>query len=370
MGGFSTPAAAVSNFLTLTDTPAAYAGQGMKGARVNTAEDAIEFGPSWEGPVNPSYDSNIIFGPAVGPGAYTDLDVGVGPCIAFLKIDQAASGAWDFYFRQKGATLIPAQGMSQASTPVNRQLLYVMVLTDSAGLVEWRTTDPNNLTITRLAYWPDPPMPNAVIASGANTPNVDTTLNVGVANALVVLAFTTTEVADYRVGCKMFTETADLGFFANDYYGITSGFAVNTNIIYALALTDSEGRVSWRASVAGRNYTITLLAYIRGIETPGLLLYTGLAPQTVTVDFDTPFGRGFIYTRHLQTVNAAGGVVSFRGNGEAEMVGVGAGVTSVTTILNKANYGFLPLDEYGVCEWRYQQIIAAEYEISAEAVSR
>lgn len=352
---------AVADFLGLSDTPADYAGEGLRGARVNVAEDAIEFGPSWEGPTNPTWESGVIFGPAAPPAAWTDLDIGVGPCIAYLKVE----GSQAVLFRRTGETINCASGLTMCVPQAGQPLAYVVVVTDENGFVQWESGGAA-VTITRLAHWANPPMPNRVIASGASAPVGYAALDVGVKNALAILAVRSSRVGNWDCWFAEYGETQD-----SRKAGIVGATIAVDRLSYVLVLTDGEGRVQWSTYGPNFAYEITLVTYILGIERFDTVLYHGPHPTEWT-DMDTPFGKGFLYIKGLHDVVVANVTIRFRENGSALEAndGLAAGAHIISAALNEINYAFIPLDEYGTVEWRRAVGDNAELLITALAISR
>jgi hypothetical protein len=94
--------------------------------------------------------------------AWTDLDLSavVGSNTAMVYVEVKNNGAADeFRFRTNGATeevghTAPAiyGGGASASTIRASGIAYMWIMTDSSGIVEWRTTNVISTAITVLAY--------------------------------------------------------------------------------------------------------------------------------------------------------------------------------------------------------------------------
>jgi len=343
---------AVAAFLGLTDTPAAYAGEAARAAVVNTAEDALEFAAVAESYPKTVYTTDIIFGPAAAPTVWADLDVLVGPCVALLRITRAAvATAPMLNFKKKGdpgdAGLI--SGLGSSSFLNNTDTIFVFMVTDSAGVIQWRSSIAENMTITRLAYWPNPPMPETVIASGALPALGWYSLDCGVPNALVILSFTRDAGAG-TVYLREHGETHDC-----DQTSIVNwtGIQVAPTFNYVAMITDADGYIDWYSPGPGANFTITLRVYIGGVEPDSLVLFTGDAPPTGTWwDLDSPNGRCVMILKGLKTAGAGALPTMYRENGTAQVIENSSNPGTINmTALNIIAYTLVLLDQYGTCEW-------------------
>ena len=355
-------------FIGLDDTPASYAAQGRKTARVNLAEDAIEFGPGFDTPINPTIESTLIYGPAAPPGAWTDLDVGVGHCLAYIRM----SGDCTLQFRRKGEVFDWEQGCGRMRAVVAEPYAYVVVLTDSAGLVQWKlAAGAGNVTLWRIAYWPEPPVPDIEIATGINAPIVFTQLNTGIPNALVLLHFSSGVAIPKNFMVQEYGETNDMDT-ASGIAGCTCGATPATYDGHVMMLTDSLGRLQWKVWFTPNvDYIIRLVAYIPCIvNQPKLLLYSGVNNSSATYqDIPTPFGRGFMLLKGLHTGGAAT-AVAFRENGAAQgAYHGGPGVTCLELGAGFLSYVLVPLDTYGVAEWGDASGVGTTVDLTAVAIS-
>lgn len=346
---------AVAAFLGLTDTPASYVGEAVKGARVNAGETALEFATLAESYPKTVYTTDIIFGPAVTTGAWRDLDIGVGSCIALLRITRAAVATGPkLNFKKKGDPgdpgLISGIGSSQFNN--NTDTIFAFVLTDSAGLIEWCSNAPFEvMTITRLAYWPDVPTPETVIASGALPALGWYSLDCGVSNALVILSFT----RDAGLGTTYLREHGETHDCDQTSIINWTSFQVAPTFNYVAMVTDADGYIDWYSPGPGADFTITLRAYIGGVEPDNLVLFTGVVPpEAIWWDLDSPNGRCLMILKGLK-VAGAGLSVCFRQNGTAQIVENSSNPgTIMMTAVNAIAYTLVLLDQYGTCEWTSQ----------------
>lgn len=353
----------VANFIDLADTPASYAGEAHNLASVNMAETALEFSAGFK-PTNPVYTTDVIFGPAAGPAAWDALDIGVGPCIAFLKVVVAASAGRWVYFRQNGDAKNGRGKLVSASPNVGLTLSYVTVITDDTGLVEWVTNAAaDNITITRLAYWPDPPMPNWNF-SGAVGPVPYADLNLGVANALAILKVETTDVGGYFFFFRSKGETGPQWSAS----GVSIGNTTSLNSGYVIVKTNADGIVEFEGNAA-MDYSITLLGFILGADFVEMVVYDGIVPAAYQ-DMDTPLGRGFVYMKMLHDVVAGLPLMEFRENGEALIINGDSGCSSNSAALTQIGYVFMLLDPYGTCEWISSGVPTAQVVLTVEAITR
>ncbi|MBA7651771.1 hypothetical protein ES703_59591 [subsurface metagenome] len=314
MGGFSTPAAAVSNFLGLTDTPPAYAGEALKGARVNVAENALEFSRMAEERVFPRVFAvgYQLFAPALCPIAFTDLgctvdtgaaDTGVvGPAWVLLRI----TGNANYLFRENGETkdmtVAKVAGCScGGAVPDN----YVIVPTDENGLIEWRGDAVVNTTIQLLANWNRVPKPEATIYTGA-MPADWITISTGVPNALCMLRVE--PIQNMSTWFKL-RPTGDIEPHPNG--GVTTAPCVAGKCWYTLIITDSNGQCDLRHGDVN-TCTIILHSYILGCSFPNL----SLAQVSGIMEVATPYSNAVIFCRSERTAGGGSPSLKFWRHGE------------------------------------------------------
>lgn len=345
-----------TTFLALTDTPASYAAQAVKGARVNAGETALEFAALAEAYPKTVYTSDIIYNGAA-PLAFADLDVLVGPCIAFLKIVRAAiATSPTYYFRKKGdAGSFNNSSLAKSTIYTNTgTTCYALVLTDAAGLIQWYSTLNEIVTVTRIAYWPNVPMPETVLSSGALPAAGWYSLNCGVKNALVILSFTNDTALAKTFFLREHGEASDDTGVTNTMVECDSITSAPVRVNYVAMLTDANGYIDWNSpGLAGScNYIITLRAYIGGVEPQNMVLFTGSVPTLTTwQDLDSPLGKGFAILKGKKLAGA-GNTVSFRQNGSADVThGPSTPGYMMYGGANFINYTIMPLDQYGSCEW-------------------
>jgi len=99
----------------------------------------------------------------VSPGAWTDLDlsgtIGGGSAIVLLKSTETGNaGSEEIFVRKNGDTdefFAPGNPYSTNSALVGQNSTYhgsVIVATDSAGIIEWRTRNNRTVTVDVIAY--------------------------------------------------------------------------------------------------------------------------------------------------------------------------------------------------------------------------
>ena len=198
---------AVSDFISLTDTPAAYAAQARMYPRVNVAEDALEFVPGSEGKTPVRYlETNLIYN-GNNPLAWTALDTTIGgEGIVFLKVVGNPAAPRVYSFRRNGDVGDEAWGCVNRCHITNAdRLAYICVPTDAAGLIEWfEPFELANVQIWVIGYW----LANfvdAVIATGVGTGAWET-IDTGVPSSLVYVQGTSTEVGGNTIRLR---ETGD-----------------------------------------------------------------------------------------------------------------------------------------------------------------
>jgi hypothetical protein len=143
MAYYIPPTSAVTRFPDLLDVPHSYSGQAGKYPKVKTTEDGLEFATPSVGATISFPGSQVFNGTA--PNTWTDLNlssyVGSNSALVFLRIRNNSVTTTSFMFRKNGATQ-----ESDDNTP-NRFGLegyheaYVVMVTDTAGIIEWASSN-------------------------------------------------------------------------------------------------------------------------------------------------------------------------------------------------------------------------------------
>ena len=97
---------------------------------------------------------------STAPGAFTDLDlsavVGSNSAVVLLKVTTSTSTDDRVHFRKNGeAAVCAAHGASGGGTMLGNEIIYVVVVTDASGIVEWKATGTTltNWKVNVEAYW-------------------------------------------------------------------------------------------------------------------------------------------------------------------------------------------------------------------------
>ncbi len=96
---------------------------------------------------------------AIGPGGYTDLDMsavtGARHCAVLLSLVNGSGGNNIMIFRRNGeAALGQDWGASGSGVTAANRIVYLVVQTDNAGIVEWLNTNvAGTVTIIVEAFW-------------------------------------------------------------------------------------------------------------------------------------------------------------------------------------------------------------------------
>lgn len=362
--------AGVKTFLELDDTPSAYTDEAGKAAMVNAAETALEFGAVAGESVHTTYETTEIFA-GTAPTAWADLDVGVANAIVFIHIERASVAfSSGIQWRIKGDTLDASAGLDKTQIDTNCTLGYMLVVTDADGLIQWLCSPESYLTLNRMAYWKNIPRPDSVISSGTSPASGWYDLNVGVANALAVLAVTWDSVAfKHTCFCKM-GETPEYHYEAGAKINAIASLD-NTRQGYALIQTDAVGYCRWLSPEAGLTYSIKLRAYIPNIEPYERVIFSGIKDHTwtdLTADY---IGRCFAFLRvHRPTVTQEYTIdLHFRADGETLVPGRQNNPGTVgSKVVADLGYTFMPFDENDTIE--FDSEVSEDWEVKTECLIR
>jgi len=351
-----------TNFIGLTDSPADYIGETLKGARVNAAEDALEFA-AVAGERTYPHSVNYVLFSGNCPTVFTDLDCTedegaiptgvIGPAWVLLKVKNTAAGA-AYAFKEKGETdVMPNPGNPTLTTlpgvggilPAN----YTIVPTDSDGKIQWLGDVAQNTVITLLRYWNSVSAPKAVIFNG-DASDTWRPLNTGVPNALVIIKLKGITAVTYKV--RMRGEAVNCGLAGVTYVNITG---VNY-FGYMIVPTDSAGYIEyWGGHVTTATCEITLHSYILGCSFPNQsIANTKSANINTWVDVPTPFPNAVLFMAQYPQ-EAGFGDIAMRLNGDADRFNYDGGTQFDATFA--LTYGVIITDGNGVFEFADQNIL-------------
>lgn len=271
----------VTTFLGLTDvTESSFAGESLKSARVNAGETGMEFGGVSGGLEVVTEESFELFNGAA-PAAFTDLQIqdaagNKGAGLALIEVDCVVAAERRFYSRMNGETLDFNQwawvsvGRTEQGADAG-VLTYLLVPTDSNGLIEWRCNVAlTPVVLTLRAFISGVSFPSGStglqIASG-NAPTDWTKISLGTGPALAIFRCVNNDVA-VRSCC--FRRSGDTDIWpatanADTIQGINKGYGAQDNVSYAVCPTDEEGAVDWGAPAA-TDWDIYLLAYVKNVS--------------------------------------------------------------------------------------------------------
>lgn len=108
------------------------------------------------------FNSSTVFSSAAAPTSFTDLDlssvVGSNQAIVLLRVESNSATA-DYKFRENGMTddigldsNTQLGGGSSAATVANGNSAYIVVATDSSGIVEWKAQGAHTTIVHMVAY--------------------------------------------------------------------------------------------------------------------------------------------------------------------------------------------------------------------------
>lgn len=356
MGGFSTPTAVVSTFIGLSDTPASYVGETGKVPFVNPGESALEFGDVAPAQQYPVFVSTVLYNNTKDQ-TYETLDCGVGKAMVYLKVttDAAIGAQFNFLPNDYADETNMGYSIGKAVFAGAGRVAYVLVTTDSAGLVKWAQTTAflaNVITVTLLAYWLNPATPGALVFDGV-TVAAYTDLDLGVPNALAIIRVTRTDPTNaIQLTSRM----------RGDPKSPTVGFCGCTCCVcgagtigigmWLLVATDGEGKIEWKDVNAGRSFTIHLMSYIVGPSFRRIDAFSGNAPLAFA-DLVTPGGKcvGYIRTWHSADAGAINYNTKQKGEAFDPWAGSNLMLTNCAPVLDDIGYNFVLIDEAGVYEW-------------------
>lgn len=106
------------------------------------------------------FDTTQVF-TGTAPTSFTDLDlssvIGVNQKMVMLKVTCNTGGGYYFSFRRNGETATIAvsanAGASMFYTATSGYIGYILVPTDTSGVVEWYSSGEASTTINVEAYW-------------------------------------------------------------------------------------------------------------------------------------------------------------------------------------------------------------------------
>ena len=112
--------------------------------------------PAWAAEsVNLTFNTTKVFN-STAPTTWTDLDlsatVGADQVVACLRVRNNAAGSVNYYFRRNGETLATGVEGSTAFILTQDQIMYAIVPTDTAGVIEWLASA-GNATIVNMEYY-------------------------------------------------------------------------------------------------------------------------------------------------------------------------------------------------------------------------
>jgi hypothetical protein len=319
-----------TSFLGLADTPASFAGEGLKNARVNIAEDAVEFGGVSGDLEILTEESQLLFSGAA-PGAWTDLQifdaVGNKPRGLCLLEFRCLVGADRFFFvRCNGETLDTRQYASQNantnSAADNSRLGYAMVPCDDAGLIEWYASAAANVDVSLRAFianvnWPGTFPTGLLIHSGA-APNVWTGISLGTGKALAIIRAKLNSVAVNR-SCSFRRYGDTVSWPATpvpgQVTGISRAYCDQDMFSYAFVPTDNQGRIQWGDTVLN-DWDVYLLGYITNVTLQDIEVYNATTPdQGIAGEFHTLDLPLYVQSLVVVKIAAGGGGIALRQTG-------------------------------------------------------
>ena len=360
----------VTEFIELTDTPAAYAGQALKGARVNTGETALEFATlsGQELLITPDY---VFYNGAV-PGAWTDLQLSTADgnittqVLALIKIHADNAAQMGYCFRMNGETkegnydVGPAHGR----TLLNRDVAYVLVPSDANGLLEWRgslSASPNT-TLTLMAYWEGLNFPEQELHTGALA-NVWHTLDLGTGPCFAYFRYTNNTGSARALIMRRSGHTE--GYVATPDSGKCSGlgqmYGAANSIGYGCIPTDANGKIDWGTSVLGMICDFDIICYIKSWVPKQLTVFDGTPPLANTFyDLDLPLGRSIAVVHNVYDVTypAKNKYIKEHGEGDDSYLFGISGVQSYT------GYAMMRVGSAGIVERAVE--IATRQKITLE----
>lgn len=343
----------VATFTGLTDTPASYVGYKTQVPAVNIAEDGLEFVPM-PGAAAPVFPESNLFGPAVKNANWEDLDIGVGQCMALIRCYCAAAKA--FFFRQNGdpnSNTVISGGVNGCSNDFAGNISYAWVVTDAAGLVEWRMNIADTVTLTLEAYIRYPTLlPYAIYSGNANVGAGWHTASVGIGEKC--LAMLRSKLATGPNDIYVYYRNPAMPEDPTFVYGnceISGTFGGVGNTKYSWCPTNNSGQIDYMQSAAGTHtMELSTLAILRGVTFVRQQVFAGNSPLAWTA-LDLPVGQRFVLLQLSAPAPVNGGTLyRFRKTGEALDVGYSGGPHAVqypTLDTNQTAFVWLITNGYG-----------------------
>ena len=362
----------------LIDTPPSYTGAADKAVVVNSSATGLTFGeavPNLEDSPHPVFLTahNVIFS-GNAPLTLTDLDTTVdtsanetgveGSAWVYLKI-VAASGT-PFLFQKNGAG--PNQsgsGIGEATTDNTNTLTYVVMLTDSNGLIEWKSSQSaDSTTITLLAYLNTVPASAVNIFDGSLTQTYQV-IDTGTKNALCLLRIESNN-ANGLNSCTVRANWEELNGsgggpqFCNPSDGKWA---------YVLVPSDGAGNIQVRNdNVSARAAKIYIDSALGGGEQPRHWLHHGTYEENVWFDIPVPYGASLALIRFEHKSGANSQDPRWRVNGETlTSKENGGGVMWQTGSSGKFSYALVLIQD-GAFEFESNEGTADTIYLSAELV--
>jgi len=143
-------------FYASADNTWARLAKGTAGQKL--AMNAGATAPEWVTSAGTTFDTTEVFN-GTAPTSYTDLDlsgtVGSNQAVCLLKVHNNSGDATAMYFsfRKNGDTDIFDRGVSgMLDTISDGRSTYLLIVTDSSGVVEWLANQAKTVVITMEAY--------------------------------------------------------------------------------------------------------------------------------------------------------------------------------------------------------------------------
>ena len=189
---------------------------------------------------------------------WTDVDLGVGQCLALLKV--VAGGNTEIRARPDGETLFgaAATGCSQAQGLTNGKACYIIVPTDSLGIIE--VIGQQSLVITLEGYVVDAVWESTQIANGdSSLAWSDVQISGKGAGLALIKATTTDNVGGVNGILRRNGDSVSSSVIGN--FGLAP-VGAGEQTAYALVMTDANGKFEEISTIGAANRIYTLLTFI------------------------------------------------------------------------------------------------------------